>query len=110
VRRLASPRTEALPQPSPTNEIEDPVKKLKLDVESLKVESFEARPAGDAGGTVLARHNSTAETCSMSVDVMCIMPQDTITADVYAGQCNTQQCQDGGSLTRMGCATNMFCV
>lgn len=84
--------------------------KLKLDVESLEVESFEVRPADDAEGTVFGHYVSTADTCSMSAMVKCFAPNETITADVYAGECNTEQCQDGGSLTRLGCATNMFCV
>jgi len=85
------------------------MKKLKLDVESLKVESFDVRPAGAQEGTIHGHYVSTADTCSMSAMMKCFAPPETITADVYAGECNTQQCQGGPGFTQLGCATNAYC-
>ncbi len=85
------------------------MRKLKLEVEALEVESFDASPVGGTDGTVFGHHVSTAETCSLSVDQMCDLPSDSVTADVYAGECNTIQCEDGGSLTRWGCDTKAVC-
>jgi len=85
------------------------MRKLKLDVESLEVESFDASPVGGADGTVFGHHVSTAETCSLSVNQMCDLPSDSVTADVYAGECNTIECPDDGSLSYVGCGTKVFC-
>jgi hypothetical protein len=88
------------------------MKKLRLDPEALKVETFEPRSeGGDPRGTVFGRHLSTAVTCSVSVDYDCRAPEDTVTTDVYNDGCNTIACNDGGSFTgpNAGCATNAFC-
>ncbi|HEX2218016.1 MAG TPA: hypothetical protein VHG35_04385 [Gemmatimonadales bacterium] len=84
-------------------------RKLKLAVESLEVETFEVSAARDERGTVFGLHVSTAVTCSMSVDVMCDAPSDTVTMDVYAGACNTLECPDDGSLSQYGCNTKWLC-
>lgn len=87
------------------------MRKLKLELEALEVESFELSERDrDAQGTVHGNVVSGVPgECSMSMQFKCFQPQDTITADVWAGECNTTQCPAGSGLSCYGCNTDFLC-
>ncbi|HEU0052710.1 MAG TPA: hypothetical protein VFQ39_06020 [Longimicrobium sp.] len=85
------------------------MKKLRLDPDALRVESFTPRETTEEPGTVFGRWVSTRETCSYSVMNKCFAPEDTATMDVYNDGCNTIACQGGPGFTQIGCATNAYC-
>ncbi|HEU0052709.1 MAG TPA: hypothetical protein VFQ39_06015 [Longimicrobium sp.] len=85
------------------------MKKLRLDPEALRVESFAPRETAESGGTVFGRWLTTRQTCSVSVDYDCHAPEDTVTTDVYNDGCNTIACEGGPGFTQLGCATNAWC-
>ena len=87
------------------------MRKLRLDLDALEVETFEPRPeGGDPRGTVFGRYVTTAETCSMSANNDCDLPDDSVTADVYNEGCNTIGCNGGSSFgPGAGCTNSAPC-
>jgi hypothetical protein len=84
------------------------MRKLKLKVESLDVETFEMRREMEGEGTVRGLA-ATAFACSYSQDLKCFAPQTTITEDPVRAECNTNACGEGG-VSQLGCGTDYFCV
>ena len=84
------------------------MRKLKLEVERLEVETFVASGKLEGEGTVRGLA-ATAFACSYSQDLKCFAPQTTITQDPIRAECNTNACGEGG-VSQLGCGTDYFCV
>lgn len=85
------------------------MRKLRLELDALAVETFEVPAAEARAGTVRGHVVSGEVTCSMSQREMCFAPPETITADPYAGECNTLQCGGGSTFVPYSCQSQLIC-
>lgn len=71
------------------------MKKLKLDIEAIEVESFDTEAATRGKGTVMAKAITEPFYCDDSVASGCYTDDGCCGAETYGGACNTSgHCDD----------------